>query len=317
MGTRPRTVADLGEFGLIDELTAGLTAGPAVLLGPGDDAAVLAAPDGRVVASTDLLAEGVHFRRDWSTARDVGHKAAAANLADIAAMGAAPTALLVGLALPADLPASWPRELTAAMAAEALTVGASIVGGDVISSDRIVVAVTALGDLRGGPVLTRAGARPGDLVAVNGRLGWSTVGFGLLGSGRGADHPHVVAAHLRPIPPYAAGPEAAALGATSLIDVSDGLMAELRHIAEASQVAIDVDRSELVPDTALSAAAAVLGADPVAAMLNGGEDHALLGTFPAGSALPEAWHVIGRVSAGAGVTLNGAPWDGGAGWEHF
>src|SRR4051794_2249018 len=122
-GMQPRTVADLGEFGLIAELTAGFVGGPAVLIGPGDDAAVVATPDGRVVASTDLLVEDVHFRRDWSSARDVGHKAAAANLADIAAMGAYPIALLVGLTVPEDLPADWALELAAGLSAEAALVG--------------------------------------------------------------------------------------------------------------------------------------------------------------------------------------------------
>lgn len=317
MSTR-RTVGEVGEFGLIAELTACFASGPAVLLGPGDDAAVLAAPDGRVVASTDLLAEGVHFRRDWSSARDVGHKAAAANLADIAAMGAVPTALLLGLAVPEDLPAEWPLELAAGIAAEAAPTGASVVGGDVIGADRILVAVTALGDLQGRPPLTRSGARPGDVVAVNGRLGWSGTGLLLMSD---ADlqfsHPAVAAAHRRPTPPYAAGPHAARLGATALIDVSDGLMAELSHIAAASGVAIDVTRAALVPEAELRAAAEALHADPVTAMLNGGEDHALLGTFPEAALLPESWRVIGRVAAGAGVTLDGSVWEGGEGWTHF
>ena len=316
MSTR-RTVGDLGEFGLIAELTAGFAAGPGVLLGPGDDAAVLAAPDGRVVASTDLLAEGVHFRREWSSARDVGHKAAAANLADIAAMGAVPTALLVGLAVPPELPVDWALELTAGMTAEAAPVGATVVGGDVISCDRVVVAVTVLGDLRGGRALTRSGARPGDVVAVHGRLGWSVVGLTLLGTGRDDEHPEVVAAHRRPTPPYAAGPEAGALGATALIDVSDGLLSECGHLAAASEAAIDLERAALVPEPALQAAATTAKIDAVTAMLRGGEDHALLGTFPGASVLPAAWRVIGRVRSGEGVTVDGAEWNGAEGWTHF
>ncbi|MCL2730142.1 MAG: AIR synthase related protein, partial [Actinomycetia bacterium] len=105
------TVGELGEFGLIRELTSRLTSTPAVKIGPGDDAAVVAAPDRRVVATTDVLLENRHFRRDWSTAYDVGRKAAAQNLADVAAMGAVPTAVLVGLVVPTDLPATWPVEL--------------------------------------------------------------------------------------------------------------------------------------------------------------------------------------------------------------
>ena len=142
------TVGELGEFGLIRELTSRLTSTPAVLLGPGDDAAVVAAPDGRVVATTDVLVEGRHFRRDWSTAYDVGRKAAAQNLADIAAMGAVPTAVLLGLVVPADLPATWPVELMDGIRDECQVAGAAVVGGDVVRGDTITVAVTALGDLR-------------------------------------------------------------------------------------------------------------------------------------------------------------------------
>ena len=117
-GDDPRTVAALGEFGLIKALSAWLATEHRALVGIGDDAAVLAAPDGRVVATTDFLLEGRHFRRDWSSARDIGHKAAARSLADVAAMGAVPTALLVALAMPGDLPVSWARELAAGLAAE-------------------------------------------------------------------------------------------------------------------------------------------------------------------------------------------------------
>src|SRR5258706_3592 len=123
------SVADAGEFGLIARVTARLARTPSTLLGPGDDAAIVAVPDGRVVASTDVLVEGRHFRRDWSSAADVGHRAAAANLADIAAMGAVPTALLVGFCAPLDLDARWAEQLTDGLAAEAAKVGAGVVGG--------------------------------------------------------------------------------------------------------------------------------------------------------------------------------------------
>ncbi len=162
------TVGELGEFGLIRELTSRLTTTPAVRVGPGDDAAVVAAPDRRVVASTDILLEGRHFRRDWSTAYDVGRKAAAQNLADIAAMGAVPTALLLGLVVPAELPVTWPVELMDGLRDEAQVAGAAVVGGDVVRGDTIMVSITALGDLRNHEPVTRAGARPGDVVAVTG-----------------------------------------------------------------------------------------------------------------------------------------------------
>src|SRR3954470_23003588 len=142
------TVARTGEFGLIARVTARLEQGASCLLGPGDDAAVVAAPDGRVVASTDVLVEGRHFRRDWSSPRDVGHRAAAANLADIAAMGAVPTALLVALCAPADLEVAWAEGLADGLSAEAGQVGAGVVGGDMSSGPTLTVAVTALGDLQ-------------------------------------------------------------------------------------------------------------------------------------------------------------------------
>ena len=162
------TVGDLGEFGLIAAITAQLPRGGRTVVGVGDDAAVLAAPDGRVVATMDLLVEARHFRRDWSAPADIGGKAAARNLADVAAMGATPVALLVGLAAPGDLPVAWARDLVSGMAAECARTGATVVGGDVSSADAIMLAVTALGDLAGREPVTRAGARPGDLLAVAG-----------------------------------------------------------------------------------------------------------------------------------------------------
>src|SRR5947208_1743747 len=242
------TVARVGEFGLIARVTARLDPGPACLVGPGDDAAVIAAPDRRVVATTDVLVEGRHFRRDWSSATDVGHRAAAANLADIAAMGAVPTALLVGLCAPPDLPVTWAEELADGLAKEAAQAGAGVVGGDISASPTLTIAVTALGDLGGLAPVRRGGARPGDLVAVNGRLGYAAAGFAVLS--RGFRSPKVlVDAFRRPRVQYAAGPAAAALGATSMIDVSDGLLADLGHVASASGVAIDVRRDSLeVPE---------------------------------------------------------------------
>ena len=136
----PQTLAEVGEFGLIKALSAWLPAGPRTLVGIGDDAAVLAVPDGRVVATTDFLIEGRHFRRDWASAADVGHKAAARSLADCAAMGAEPSALLVALAAPPDLPVSWAGELARGLAAECARAGAYVIGGDTARADQLVLA---------------------------------------------------------------------------------------------------------------------------------------------------------------------------------
>jgi len=181
------TVADLGEFGLIAALTARMPPGPGIIVGVGDDAAVLATPDSRVVATMDLLVEGRHFRRDWSGPVEIGGKAAARSLADVAAMGAAPIALLVGLAAPSDLPIIWAEDLATGLAQECARAGASVAGGDISEAASITLAVTALGDLAGGAPVTRAGARPGDLVAVAGSLGHSAAGLALLQAGLAGD----------------------------------------------------------------------------------------------------------------------------------
>jgi len=337
-----QTVSALGEFGLIAALSGWLRsispADPRPLVGIGDDAAVLAAPDGRVVASTDFLLEGRHFRREWSSAADVGHKAAARSLIDIAAMGAVPTGLLVALAAPPDLPVTWARDLTEGLAAECARAGATVVGGDTASAGSILLATTVLGDLAGRAPVLRSGAAPGDLVAVTGPLGHAAAGLALLEAVHTVsptDPPawaaSLVAAHRRPQPSYDAGPEAADLGATAMIDISDGLLADLGHVASASGVLIDLSSDRLSPGAGLQAAAHALhpflgrterGSGPrhaqaLAWVLTGGEDHALAATFPPGTVLPPRWDLIGTVREGDGVTVDGQPWAGSAGWDHF
>lgn len=318
------TVADLGEFGLIAAIAARLPPGGPAAVGIGDDAAVLAVPAGQPVATMDLVVEGRHFRRDWSAPADVGGKAAARNLADVAAMGATPVALLVGLAAPGDLPAAWAEGLVDGIAAECARAGAAVVGGDVSSADSIMIAITALGEMAGRTPVTRAGARPGDVLAVAGVLGHSAAGLALLSAGL-AEPASLVAAHRWPHPGYEAGPEAATLGATSMIDISDGLVADLGHVAQASGVGIDIGTDRLAPGPDLLAAATALApasaeagpAPPLSWMLTGGEDHALAATFPRGTRLPANWRVLGQVRAGHGVTVDGQPWSGRAGWDHY
>ncbi|PJN21283.1 thiamine-phosphate kinase [Kitasatospora sp. CB02891] len=316
------TVGELGEFGLIRELTARLPMTPAVELGPGDDAAVVKAPDGRVVATTDVLIEGRHFRRDWSTAYDVGRKCAAQNLADIAAMGAVPTALLLGLVAPADLPTTWATELMDGLRDECQVAGATVVGGDVVRGDAITLAITALGDLQGRRPVVRSGAQVGDVVAVTGWLGWSAAGLTVLQ--RGFRSPRAfVEAHRRPEPPYHAGPAASDLGATAMVDVSDGLVADLGHVARASGVDIDLRAADFDVPAQMADIGQAVGVDPLVWVLSGGEDHAIVATFPKSVGLPARWRQIGEVvrpaRAGRGgvVTVDGAPWDRTAGWDHF
>lgn len=309
------TLADAGEFALIDELVALFPQGEQVLIGPGDDAAVLRVTTGHVVVSTDLMVEGRHFRREWVEAVDVGRRAAAQNLSDINAMGGRATALTVGLAAPPDTRVSWALDFARGFAAECEQVGASVIGGDLTAADRIVVAVTVLGACTVAPV-QRGGAGVGDLVALAGRQGWAAGGLAVLG--RGFRSPRVlVEAYRRPEPPYDAGPRAAKAGATALIDISDGLLAEAGHLADASGVALDIDSDALEVPEPLHAVAAATGADPLSFVLGGGDDHALLATFPDLASVPDGFRPIGRVVEGEGVTVDGAAYDGPTGWSHF
>jgi thiamine-monophosphate kinase len=311
------TLASTGEFGLIHRVTARLGTAPTTLLGPGDDAALVSVSDGRVLASSDVLVEGRHFRCDWASATDIGHRAAAANLADIAAMGGVASALLVALCIPPDLDPRWAEQLADGLAEEAEAVGAAVVGGDIAASPMITIAVTALGDLQGRAPVLRSGAKPGDIMAMAGRIGPAAAGYTVLS--RGFRSPKaLVEAYRRPEVPYWAGPAGAVLGATAMIDVSDGLLADVGHIAEASQVGIDIRREAFEITQPMRDASSALGVDPYTWVLGGGDDHPIVATFPAGTALPDGWLLIGRVLDGSGVTVDGRiHTDGPAGWDHF
>jgi thiamine-monophosphate kinase len=307
------TLSEAGEFALIEALSELFPQGGQVLVGPGDDAAVLRVRTGHVVVSTDVLVEGRHFRRDWASAGDIGHRAAAANLSDVNAMGGQAHSLTIGLAAPRDLPVQWALDFARGFADECALVGASIVGGDLASADQVMLAVTVLGACTQAPVV-RSGASPGDVIGLCGRQGWAAGGLAVLG--RGFRSPRVlVEAYRRPEPPYDAGPVAAEAGATAMIDVSDGLVADAGHIAKASGVALDLRRDAFEIAEPLQAVGAALGADPLGFILGGGDDHALLATFP--DRVPDGWLEIGSVAEGSGVTVDGAGYDGPAGWSHF
>jgi thiamine-monophosphate kinase len=310
------TLEQLGEFAVIDRLVRGRRQPAAVAVGPGDDAAVVSAGDGRAVVSTDVLVQDRHFRLDWSTPHDVGRKAIAQNAADIEAMGGRATAFVVGFGAPGDTPTAQVDALVDGMWDEAGRIGAGIVGGDLVSCPQWVLSVTVLGDLDGRAPVLRSGAKTGSVLAVVGELGRSAAGYALWHNGiEGFEE--LRRRHVVPEPPYGEGVAAAAAGAQAMIDVSDGLVADLRHVAVASGVGIDLSALALAADhDALAAAAAAADADAWLWVLGGGEDHALVACFA--GAVPAGWRIIGRVLDGpARVLVDGEEWRGYAGWESF
>ncbi|MCU1571819.1 MAG: thiamine-monophosphate kinase [Naasia sp.] len=333
------TLQAVGETAALRRILPRLPAADLQLLGPGDDAAVVAAPDGRTVISTDLLVHGPDFRLAWSSPFDLGWKAAATNLADIAAMGAAPTALVVALAAPGETAVAFLEQLADGLreACAALAPGVGVVGGDLSASPTLTIAVTVFGDLGGGAAVRRSGARPGDVVAVAGPLGRAAAGLRLLfgsavdGEGRPDPaalpalrerHPELIRAQLAPAPPIPSGVLAMQGGATAMIDISDGLLLDASRIAEASGVSLDLSSAALEPDVeAVRNGARELVAEATALVLTGGEDHSLLATFPPGE-LPDGFRRIGVVRNGVGVSVDGAEpprialgWDSFEGWN--
>lgn len=295
--------------------------GVSTLLGPGDDSAVVSAPDGRVVVSTDVLVEGRHFRRDWSTGVDVGWRAAVQNLADIAAMGAEPTAIVVALVIPSDVSAEWVEDLARGLELACGPLGVGVVGGDLSGGGELVVSVTVLGNLRGANPVVRSGASVGDLVVHAGVRGHGAAGYALLmagcggrdgavGCAAGSPDRELMADFLRPNPPVELGRRAAAAGVTAMIDVSDGLLLDAERLAVASGVVIDVDpvaRSFGAELALLSPVAARTGHDAEHWILTGGEDHGLLATIHPDASLPEGFHVIGEVRAADAVEAEARP----------
>lgn len=293
-------VRDVGEIALVSAITSALPDSEAIV-GPGDDAAVLA--DGTVVC-TDVAVDRVHFRTDWCSGRDIGHRIAAANIADIAAMGGRATALVAGLAVPPATPVDLVEEIAAGLAAEARTVGASLVGGDIVASDQLMISVAALGTMDGRSPVTRSGARAGHLIVLAGRLGHAAAGLATLLDG--GDDQEAIAAYRRPIVPYAVGVALAEAGASAMIDVSDGLHVDAGRIAQSSGVRLAFD---------FTAVAACAGRYAEFAS-TGGDDHALLATIDPAAVgqLGDLVHVIGEVRRGQGV--GGLP-PGPGGYDHF
>lgn len=295
----------------------------------GDDAAVvrLAAP--RMAVTTDVLVEGRHFRREWSSGADVGWRAIAQNAADVVAMGATPVSFVAAVVVPSGVPQSWVVDLARGMGdacrwlEEATGVACGVVGGDLSGGGELVISVTAHGDVTAEP-LVRGGARAGDAVVHSGTLGHSAAGYAALASGLspGAEGAlaDVVGTYLRPTPPVRT-----VLGARlhSLMDVSDGLLRDAGRMARASGVLFDLSPLEERVDATLTAVAGLIGVDPVDWVAGGGEDHGFLGAC-APDAVPAGFDIIGTVRplgyGGAdrpAVLVNGEIPTARPGWDHF
>lgn len=305
-----------------------------IIVGPGDDAAVVTAPDPLIV-TTDSMIRGRDWRDDWSSPGDVARKLGAQNISDIAAMGGLARGAVLTITADPHTPLSWVEAFAVGLGEWCGQAGVAVVGGDLSSAppEVLQVSLTMWGSLEGREPVLRSGARVGDVVAVCGSLGWSDAGLMSYAAG---DAPIELGPdsavgdrvreawreyHRSPRPPWEAGPVAATAGATSMIDLSDGLARDAGRVARASTVSVDLDRGRLqrdfLPDLLTG------GADEEQAwrhILGGGEEHSLLATFPDEASVPHTdhmgWRVIGEVRRGAGVTLDGEALKV-MGWDHF
>lgn len=330
-------LSELGESHIVSRV---LTRNPEpahVIVGPGDDAAVTA-PEGRLVSTADMLVENEDFTRDWLDWGLLGRKAAAQNLADVCAMGAVPHGLLVSLAIPDDTDIADLEALYSGLFDEAERAGAAlectvpIIGGDLSSSKLIVIAITALGTVPEGSAILRSGAQPGDSLYLAGTVGRAAAGLDLLFAGlrretAGPELRPLIETQLAPQPDYGA---LRVIGASAMIDVSDGLSLDLARVATASGVGIELDRALLADliDPLLPAAEFVLdarAANGTAAtaedlalswVLDGGEDHGFAASAPSRQSPGVGWRRIGRVRTGHDVSLDGTPVPA-SGFSHF
>jgi thiamine-monophosphate kinase len=311
------TVAELGENESLRRTVSRLNSSDYAVVGSGDDSAVINAGDGRFVVTTDTMIEGHDFRLDWSTGFDLGWKAVATNVSDVAAMGARPTSLVVAIAVPGSTPITFLEDFADGLkaACEQLAPGCGVVGGDLAAADQVFISVTAHGDLEGREPILRSGAKPGDVLAVAGTLGRAAAGLSLLFSGDAdaiSAYDALVDVQRRPEPPIAAG---VGVNATSMLDVSDGLAKDAARIAKASGVKLVINSRDLQGfEAMLDDVAMRLGVQARDWVLGGGEDHSLLATFGPDVVIPRAFKPIGVVAEGSGVYLDDSPLDE-AGWD--
>jgi thiamine-monophosphate kinase len=320
------TVFSLGEVEALKRAVAIFRKVPSTLVGSGDDAAVIAVPDGRFVVTTDTLVQDHDFKTEFSSGYDLGYKAVASNVADVAAMGAKPIALVVAMVITPDTTQAWLEDFARGLQAgcDELAPEAGIVGGDLAAGSQIVISVTAHGELAGDAVL-RSGAKVGDVVALAGTLGRAACGLALLqheDSSLARAYDEWVSTQLRPQPPIALGIEVAGT-ANAMLDVSDSLALDASRIAGASGVSIALESRLLQGYAAVLELAAQsmtardsVGRDPLDWVLFGGEDHSLLATFSSAESVPKGFKVIGHVVAAGdhpvyldGVVLDPKGWD--------
>lgn len=331
---QPR-LRELNEDEILGRILPLLQAGQrdGVLVGPGDDAAVVTVPQPLLV-TTDSMIRDRDWRDDWSSPQDVAAKLGVQNISDIAAMGGTASGAVLTITAEPQTELRWVEAFAAGLGQWCADSGVAIVGGDLSSAPAGVVHVslTMWGDLEGRDAVLRSGARPGDVLAVCGSLGWSSAGLASYAAG---DPPTVLGPdsptrdrsreawrwyHRRPTPPWQAGPVAARAGATSMIDVSDGLVRDAGRVARASGVALDLDRAALERDILDSFVDVLTPEEAWRHVLGGGEEHSLLATFSDPGEVPHTpsapWRVIGSVVPGEGVTLDGDPLEV-VGWDHF
>ena len=285
---------------------------PSVLVGIGDDAAIIARPENHLVVTTDMAVEDVHFKVNWSSAEEIGRKIAAANLADIYAMGGKPKYLTVAMSATGNEELEWMLGIARGIAHEAQIAGAQVVGGDLARGEKIVISITAIGYCE--KEILRSGAKVGDSIFVSTLPGWSAAGLiALQKNVRGGSVDFAISEHRAPSVDYD-NAEQIAINANSLCDISDSLMIQAEQMANASGVQFEIDGEliKLHSDFAdLSQVAELLNVSVFDLILSGGEDHVFLAT---GQALKG--FEIGKVRAGSGIRLThlATPQPG---WQHF
>ncbi len=310
----------MGEFELLARIRERLPpAGPRVALGSGDDAAITV-PGGATATSIDALVDGVHFDRDWASPGQIGRKALAAALSDLAAMGAEPGEAYVAVGIPPDLDEAGCLELIDGIAALSAATGTTLAGGDVTRAPALTLAVTVVGHAPSPErLIRRGGAEAGDALVLSGEIGGAAAGLLLLEQPRlGEAVPATTAARLRarqldPTPRLGSGRALAAAGARAMIDLSDGLGGDAVHLASASRVQLRIDAGALPLAKGVAEVAAAAGRDPLELAVSGGEDYELLATLPTerlaeaaialGQAAETTLTQIGEAGPGEGVEI--------------